>query len=126
MLRKISILVFSLILLVSGYFVRVITEPCKEAEIEIVKETKTVVKYIKKPYTIEDYREAYESPININTKMLNPEWLRITASDGWKQSEKEIKFKYKLRETSNWKFYVGVGIGVAATGSAIYFIKKHL
>lgn len=109
----------------SGYYARVITEPIpKKGKIKIVEKTKIKIKYLKQPLTYTEYQKAYTSPIKINTDMINTEWMRINASDGWKSAETEVRLNYKVAQTSNWKFYVGVGVGAVIVGAGIYRLRK--
>ena len=88
----------------------------KQNTIYIHGKTKTVVKYIKVPKTVIQYKQAYKAPIKITAK-VNEDILKVTCSDGWKKSEKGFKVSTK----GNWKMYVAAGVGGAVLGGALVY-----
>lgn len=92
----------------------------KPPEIRIVKETKTEYKYIKKVETCEEYKKAYESPIEI-TATTNKDWLNVVATDTYKQSEKG----FKIGQKQNWNYLIYGGIALFVGGGAtVWAIKR--
>lgn len=88
-------------------------------KVKVVKETKTRYKYItaNKPATFEEYKMAFDMPIQITGVMKN-NWLNVTASDTYKQSDKG--FKMQIAQKGNWKVYAGLGVGAGV----MYMIMK--
>ena len=77
--------------------------------IRIVEETKTEYRYIKVASTCEDFKIAYESPIEISGT-VNRDWLHVIASDGYKESEKG----FRIGQNKNWNYVLCAGlIGIA-------------
>jgi hypothetical protein len=92
----------------------------KASEIRIIEKTKTEYKYIKTAQTCDDYKKAYESPIEIDGQ-VNKDWLNVIASDGYKESKKGFKIGAK----QNWNFVLCAGmVGIIAGGVTIWAIKK--
>lgn len=108
------------LLCVVGAFFAGIYYGQKPPEIKIIKETKTEYKYIKQATTCEEWKKAYESPIEI-TGTTKADWLNVKATDGYKQSEKGFKIGAK----QNWNLVLCAGgIGIITGGLIIWRAKK--
>lgn len=100
------------------------------AEIKIVEKTKIVTKYIDRDYSAMS-RDGLASELMkydkgqflLDGEMVSPETIHITGRLYRREAERDIKFK--IKGTSNIRFYVGVGIvGALAGGYVVYKIKK--
>jgi hypothetical protein len=99
-----------------------------ETVIKIVKESKPIYKYIKKPKTVKEYKDCCESQIEIETRMRH-NIMYITARDNWKMTEKKLKLDYKQKR--NWKPVIVVSgiaftVGAVVAGLAISRIMRKL
>ena len=76
---------------------------------------------IEKDAEIEIFRNAKPFLI-INKDLIDP--YKINAYAGYAGVEWSSSAKIKVHETGNFKFYVGLGVGVAATGATVYIGYK--
>ena len=83
----------------------------KDKDIVIKEVTKTEYKYIKTASTCEEWKAAYLSQIEI-TGTVDKAWLNVTASDGYKQSQKG----FRIGTSSNWNYVLYAGVGGLAIG----------
>jgi len=93
-----------------------------QSDIKIISESKPIIKYIKIPQTVEEYKSAFNEPIKIGT-YLSGNQLAIIASDNWKQTEKTLTLKNKNKFP--WKPVLIAGgisfcVGGILTGAMIH------
>ena len=104
----IGVIILLIISFLSGFFYHQYKMPEKI----VVKEvTKTEYKYIKTASTCEEWKAAYLSPIEI-TGETNKDWLNVTASDGYKQSQKG----FRIGTNGKWDYVLYAGVGGLAIG----------
>lgn len=76
--------------------------------------------YVKQPHTIDDYKTCFDSPILINSK-LEGYTMHIFAHDECKESKADIMLE--VNEDSNFKYYIGAGVGAGVIAGLVYLIK---
>jgi len=101
-----SLVLFGAVCGIAGYYLHsVIADP-----VYIKGKTVTRTKYIKVVSTREDYKKAYETPIEIHATTTN-DWINITATDTYKQSEKG----FQVGTAGNFRLYACIGaVGLGA------------
>jgi hypothetical protein len=96
-------------------------------KMHIITETQypTIYKYKEigeyNPENFKLLKACYESPLIMDSSMLNDNTIRVTAADDCKSSQLDIE----IGSRGDWKIYAGIGItGAAVGGYCVYKILK--
>lgn len=126
----ISFLIILLLVFGAGFFTAIKTiEPETveiTKEIEVIKEVdKIVYRDVEKLTFVEckeDLYKYYTEPMAIDfvVNKMNKKYTDINVN--WKLNERSgsQNAKIPVYQQGNWKFYTGVGIGIAGTAGALY------
>lgn len=101
-----------------GYLYRMFTAPVPE--IKIVEKTRVQTRYIRHATTCDEYRQCYQSPIMIQTHMVQARTMHIRAYDDCKEARQDVRIK--VGQSGNWRFYLGAGVALGIGSIALYKI----
>lgn len=98
----------------------------EKPRVEIVEKTKVVTKYVYRDYNkipkddlIKELQQYDKGPFILDGDMTGPYTLHARAKLHKRTAERD--FKFKVHETSKFKYYIGAGIVGLITGGVIVY-----
>lgn len=120
------IILLCLISFISGYFYHKPEQIIEE--VEVIKNVDHIVyrdyEHTNNDVCIDLLKKYDQTPFNqtFTVNELNPEYTDLTLKWDLYERNGEQEIKVPVYQSGNWKFYTGLGIGVAAVGGLVYLL----